>query len=327
MQPQVNWHVPVLVLILMLIALWSLTVGAASLPLADVIEALITPDGTTREVAILWSVRLPRLLVAIVVGSALAVAGSVIQAATANPLADPGLLGINAGAAFAVVMVTIIHGPGMAVSSTIWPAFGGAALTAAIVYGLGAMGRSGPTPVKLILAGVVVNTFLVVVITSVLILDLETLDAVRRWTAGSLQGRTVSEVLAVAPYIGVGLLLAMLLRDRFTTLSLGSDTSRGLGQNTAVWRLISAIIVVLLAGSAVAIAGPLGFVGLVVPHIARLLVGADYRQILPFSVVAGSILTLLADVLPRALWRNDIPVGISMAVVGAPFFIWLARRS
>ncbi|MCL4129244.1 UNVERIFIED_CONTAM: hypothetical protein GTU68_040748, partial [Idotea baltica] len=180
-------------------------------------------------------------------------------------------------------------------------------------------------PVKLVLAGVVIATFLGVLTASLLILDSQTLDAVRQWTAGSLRSSALQDVLAISPYILGGLTVAFFLRNQFTSLSLGGDVAQGLGQDPLKWQLISALIVVVLAGGAVAIAGPIGFVGLVVPHMARLLVGADYRRILPVAMMGGAFLTLLADVLPRALWRNDIPVGVSLALVGAPFFIWLAR--
>ena len=309
---------------LCLLALWSIGVGAAGIPMGAVAEVLLTPDNS-RESLIVWTVRLPRVLAAIAVGAALAMAGAIMQAATNNPLADPGLLGVNAGAAFAVVVGTVLLGSGAAVGSLIWFAFAGAALTAAAVYALGAMGRSGPTPIKLVLSGVVIGAFLAVLPQALLVMDAQTLDAVRQWTVGSLRGRALSDVLAPLPYLGLGLVLAMMFRDQFTSLSLGAVVAQGLGQNPALWRGVSAVIVVLLAGVAVSIAGPLGFVGLVVPQMARMIMGADYRNILPIACVGGAVLTLAADTLPRALWGNDVPVGVSLAMVGAPFFIWLAR--
>lgn len=314
-----------LVLCLCALALWAMSVGSARIPVPMVIETLMDPNGATREALIIWSVRLPRVVAAIVVGAALAVAGAIMQAATSNPLADPGLLGVNAGAAFAVVMLTVVLGPNTSSGVLIWAAFGGATCAALAVYGLGAMGRAGPTPVKLVLAGVVITTFIGTLTAAALIMDDQTLDAVRLWTTGSLRGHALGDVLAVVPYVAIGLLLAVTFRDQFTSLSLGSDIAQGLGQNTALWRALSAVIVVLLAGGAVAIAGPLGFVGLVVPHITRMIVGTDYRRILPIALLGGALLTLLADVLPRALLQTDVPVGISLALVGAPFFIWLAR--
>lgn len=323
----IDWRLPALLLaaVLCALAVWALSVGAAAIPIGDVLKALTDPAGESRETLIIWSVRLPRVLAAVWVGAALAVAGGIMQAATGNPLADPGLLGVNAGAAFIVVLALVIVGPGASRSTLIWAAFAGAALAAMAVYGLGAMGRSGATPIKLVLAGVVIGTFLGVLTASLLIFDSQTLDAVRLWTAGSLRGRALQDVLAVMPYFALGLVLAMLFRDQFTSLSLGVEVAQGLGQNPALWRGMSALIVVLLAGGAVAIAGPLSFVGLVVPPMARLTVGADYRRILPLAMIGGAVLTLAADVLPRALWSVDVPVGISLALVGAPFFIWQAR--
>ncbi|MFV0360717.1 FecCD family ABC transporter permease [Tropicimonas sp.] len=307
------------------LSLWSMGVGAAPIPAARLIEALADPGGQSRETLIVWTVRLPRLLAALLAGAALAGAGTIMQAVTGNPLADPGLLGVNAGAAFAVVLVLVLTGT-ISGHVLVWAAFAGALLAATAVYGLGAAGRSGPTPLKLILAGVVVGTFLGAITMSLLILDAQTFDQARLWTAGSLKGRGMESILPVLPYFSAGLICALLLRDQFTTLSLGEAAARGIGQNPALWRAISALVVVLLAGSAVAVAGPVGFVGLVVPHMIRLTVGADYGRILPLAIPAGALLTLLADTAPRALWGNDVPLGVTLGLVGAPVFLWLARR-
>lgn len=322
-----DWRLSALLLgaVLCALAFWAMTIGSASYSITDVAQALADPKGESRETLIVWTVRLPRILAAITAGAALAAAGAIMQAATGNPLADPGLLGVNAGAALAVVVMLVILGPSASRGFLIWAAFGGAALAAIAVYGLGTMGRSGATPIKLVLAGVVIGTFLGVLTASLLIFDSQTLDAVRLWTAGSLAGRDLGDVLSVVPYVLLGLALAVMFRDQFTSLSLGTDVAQGLGQNPALWRGVSAIVVVLLAGGAVAISGPLGFIGLVIPHMVRLTHGADYRHIIPLTILGGAILTLAADVLPRAIWGVDVPVGISMALIGAPFFIWLAR--
>ena len=324
-RPDWRWPALALGLCLGLATLWAISVGAAAFDLRTVAAALADPGGDSREALIVWSVRLPRVLAAILSGAALAVAGAIMQAATQNPLADPGLLGVNAGAALAVVTALTLMGPAAPAGLLIWIAFGGAALAAVAVYALGASGRAGPTPVRLVLAGVVVATFLGVLTATMLIYDDQTMDAVRIWTAGSLRGRELGQVLQVAPYVAAGLAAAMLLRDQFTSLSLGTEVARSLGQNPALWRAVSAAVVVVLAGGAVAVAGPVGFVGLVVPHMVRLTMGGDYRRIVPLAALGGALLTLLADVLPRALWDTDIPVGISLALIGAPFFIWLAR--
>ncbi|MFV0474007.1 MAG: FecCD family ABC transporter permease [Pikeienuella sp.] len=307
------------------VSFWSLAIGAAGLSPADLATALFADEGS-RAGAVALTVRLPRLLAGLLAGSALAVAGAIMQAVTANPLASPGLLGVNAGAAFAVVVSTMLVA-GAGTGFYIWWAFAGAGIAAALVYGVGGAGRSGATPLKLALAGAILSAFIGSLTAAILIFDKGTLDAVRIWTVGSVEGRTLGAVGAVAPYIGAGLVGALVFRGQVTVLSLGEDIARQVGQNVALWRLVSALLVVLLAGGAVAIAGPIGFVGLVVPHIARMLVGADYRRVIPASALGGALLVVTADAALRAaLPARDIPVGVGMALIGAPFFIWLARN-
>jgi iron complex transport system permease protein len=211
-------------------------------------------------------------------------------------------------------------------SSHAWFAFAGAAVAAVAVYAVGSVGPGGPTPLKLALAGAVFATFLTSLTTSVLIFDQGTLDQIRLWSAGSLAGRPLSASLAIAPYTIAGLGAAFLFRRQIMTLSLGTDIARSVGQNALAWRGIAAGIVVLLAGSAVALAGPIGFVGLIVPHVARLVVGVDYRWVIPFSAFGGALLLVTADGLARyALPDRNLSVGVTMAILGAPFFIYLAR--
>lgn len=307
------------------LAIWSLGVGSTEIPFARMISALLDP-GASREDYVLWGVRLPRVLTAVCVGASLAVAGAVMQAVTGNPLADPGLLGVTAGASFAVVLTVALHDGDVARALLIWVAFLGAGAAAALVYVLGSAGRSGATPLKLVLAGVVIGSFLGALTMSILILDAQTFDEVRTWTAGSLRGRQMRDLASAAPYLAAALAAAVALAGQFTALSLGAEAAQGLGQNQALWRGLSAALVVTLAGAAVSVAGPVGFVGLVAPHIARMTVGADYRWIVPFSLLIGAILTLTADTAPRALLQVDAPVGVTLALVGAPYLIWLVRR-
>lgn len=305
-------------------SVWSITLGASHIPVSDVLSAIFAFDGS-REHLVVTMLRLPRALAGLLAGSALAVAGAIMQAVTNNPLASPGLLGINAGAAFAVVMATSLLGIGS--SGIVWFAFGGAAAAAITVYGLGSAGRGGATPLKLVLAGAVLTTFLSSLTTAILIFDATTLDIVRLWTAGSLSGRTMAEVTGVAPHILSGLLAGLIFRRHVMTLSLGAEIARSVGQNPILWRGLAVVIVILLAGGAVALAGPIGFVGLVVPHIARLIVGVDYRWVIPFSGAGGALLVVVADTMGRTvLGSQSFPVGVTMAILGAPFFIWLARR-
>jgi iron complex transport system permease protein len=307
-----------------LAAIWALTIGTTAMPAARVVDALLSYDGSRDHIVVIFA-RLPRVLAGLLVGAALAVAGAIMQAATNNPLASPDLLGINSGAAFAVVMA-IIFLDASSSGALIWFAFAGAAVAAVAVYAASSVGPGGATPLKLALAGAVLTSFLAALTTSVLIFDKGTLDQIRLWSAGSLAGRPLSTSAAIAPYILGGLAAAFLFRRQVMTLSLGSDIARSVGQNAGLWRALAAIMVVLLAGSGVALAGPIGFVGLVVPHIARMIVGVDYRWVIPFSALGGSLLLVVADAFARyALSNQSLPVGVTMAVIGAPFFIYLAR--
>lgn len=305
--------------------MWSITLGAAEIDTATVYDALFNYDNTEFNHLVIRTERLPRVLAGALVGAGFAVAGAIMQGLTRNPLADPGILGINSGAAFAVVTcVFLIGSPSM----TMYAVFAllGAAIAGGIVYGLGSMGRGGATPLRLTLAGVILTAFISAWTTFILIRDQETLEQIRFWTAGSLAGRDMELLAQFAPIILIGIAGAMLLSRQITTISLGEDIAKGLGQNTAVVKLISAGLVVLMAGGAVALAGPIGFVGLIAPHIVRSFVGVDYRWIIPYSAITGAILVMVADVVARVILRpQEIPVGIMLALVGAPFFIFLAR--
>lgn len=305
--------------------LWSITLGAADIDTQVVFAALFHYDDTNFNQLIIQTVRLPRVLSGVVVGASLAVAGAVMQGLTRNPLADGGLLGINSGAAFAVVLAVVFLGNPSLSAYAIF-GFLGAALAAALVYTLGSMGRGGATPLKLTLAGVILSTFLASFTTAILIHDQETLDKIRFWTAGSLAGRDMPLLLNTAPYMLIGLAGAAVIGRQITTISLGEDIAKGLGQHTIRVKAAAAVIIVLLSGGAVALAGPIGFVGLVAPHIVRFIVGVDYRWIIPYSALLGGMLVTAADVGARIVIRpQELPVGVVMAILGAPFFIWLAR--
>jgi iron complex transport system permease protein len=310
--------------LLLLCLMWSITLGAADISPDTVFAALFQPDGSFNHLLIQTS-RLPRVLAGALVGAGLAVAGAVMQGLTRNPLADSGILGINAGAAFAVVIaVYLIGDPPLSVYAFF--GFIGAGAAAAIVYTLGSLGRGGASPLRLTLAGVILTSFVTSFTTAILITDQETLDKIRFWTAGSLAGRDMSLLSQTAPYILIGIAGAVLISRQITTLSLGDDVAIGLGQNTFRVKATAAVIVVLLAGGSVALAGPIGFVGLVVPHIVRFIVGVDYRWVIPYSAVVGAILLTIADVAARIVIRpQELPVGVMMAIFGAPFFIGLAR--
>ncbi|HVU14130.1 MAG TPA: iron ABC transporter permease [Phototrophicaceae bacterium] len=311
--------------LLILGVVWSITLGAATISPQVVFQALFHYDAGNFDHIIIQTVRLPRVLAGVIVGAALAVAGAIMQGLTRNPLADSGILGINSGAAFAVVLAVFLLGnPPLSVYAL--AALIGAAAAAALVYFLGSMGKGGATPLKLTLAGVILTAFISSFTTAILITSQQTLDQIRFWTAGSLSGRDMALLTQTAPYMIVGLLAALLISRQITTLSLGDDVAKGLGQNTVWIRAIAALIVVLLAGGAVALAGPIAFVGLIIPHVVRFIVGVDYRWVIPYSAVAGAILVTVADVGARVVLRpQELPVGVIMALIGAPFFIALAR--
>lgn len=302
----------------------SVRFGAAQIGTLEVIGAFTDYDGSEEDL-IIRTLRVPRALIAALVGASLGVAGAIMQGLTRNPLAEPGILGINAGAALAVVGALFFFGVSSLSTYALF-AFAGAGVAAVVVYGLGSLGRGGMSPMKITIAGAALAALLSSLTTAILILDQRTLDEIRFWLAGSVAGRDLDLLLQVLPYITVGLLLALALSRQITTLTLGDDVATGLGQRTAWIKALSAVAVVLLAGSAVAVAGPIGFVGLVVPHIARAFVGVDYRWILPYSVLFGAILLVSADIAARLVLRpQELPLGVMTALVGAPFFIYLAR--
>ena len=302
----------------------SITWGAADIAYRDLYRAFTAFDGSTNHL-IIRTVRLPRSLIAAFVGASLAVAGAIMQGLTRNPLAAPDILGVNAGAALAVVAGTFIFG-GSSLTIYVWYAFAGAAFSAIAVYFLGSLGRGGLTPFNLTIAGAALTVFMWSITNGILILSQRTLEEIRFWLAGSVAGRDLNLLLQALPYICVGLVLAIALSKQITILSLGEDTARSLGQSTALIKILAAISIILLAGASVAIAGPIGFVGLIVPHMVRFIVGVDYRWILPYSAILGAIMMLVADLCGRLIIQpSELPVGLVMPLIGAPFFIYLIR--
>lgn len=312
------------IFILWLSLIASITWGAADIAFEDIFQAFTAYDGSTNHL-IIRTVRLPRSLIAMLVGASLAVAGAIMQGLTRNPLASPGILGVNAGAAFAVVVGTFVFGSS-SLNIYTWYAFAGAAISAIAVYFLGSLGRGGLTPFNLTIAGAALTAFITSITSGILILSQRTLEEIRFWLAGSVAGRDLNLLLQVLPYICVGLILAIALSRQITILSLGEDTARSLGQSTALIKILAAVSIILLAGASVAIAGPIGFVGLIVPHIVRFLVGVDYRWILPYAAILGAIMMLIADLCGRLIIQpSELPVGLVMPLIGTPFFIYLIR--
>ncbi|MHA6298972.1 FecCD family ABC transporter permease [Devosia sp. CAU 1758] len=304
----------------------SLATGARAIPLENVWAALTAFDPNTTEHRIIWDLRLPRTIVGLMVGAALGLAGAVLQGATRNPLADPSILGINAGASLAVVLGVALLGMSQ-LTTYVWLAFAGAGAAMLVVYAVASLGREGATPIKLALGGAAITAVLHSIINAILLTSPRTLDEVRFWQVGSLSGRTIDIVLQVSPFLAIGMVLALATARLLDGLSMGDDMARALGQRIGLSRGLAGLAAVILAGASTAAAGPIAFVGLSVPHVARAITGPSYRWILPYSMLMAPILLLGADVLGRIISPpGEVQVGIVTAFIGAPFFIALVRR-
>ncbi|AGW40947.1 iron-hydroxamate transporter permease subunit [Leifsonia xyli subsp. cynodontis DSM 46306] len=303
----------------------ALGVGSVVIAAPDVLAALAGRAASTVHAAIVWDVRLPRILLALLVGACLAVSGALLQAVVGNPLADPGLTGVTAGAA-SVVLVILLAVP--AATGLVPPAaFAGGCVAAGLVYAL-AWRRSGMRPLDIILAGVAVNAVAGAVIGLLSLRFSDRQPAAIQRLNGSLAAKGMDTVLLLVPYAAVGLVAALACSGKANILRLGDAVAGNLGENVARTRLILSAVAVFLAAVAVAAVGVLGFLGLVVPHLARLLVGSDHRVLLPLSALLGALLLLVSDTIGRTAFAPvEIPAGIVMAFVGAPYFLFLLRRS
>ncbi|MGQ0679872.1 MAG: FecCD family ABC transporter permease [Actinomycetota bacterium] len=314
------------VILLGFVTLASVALGSKQIPFATVYDALFNFNPELNDHLIIRSLRIPRNIVGLLVGAALGLAGAVMQGVARNPLADPGILGVSAGASLFVVVG--IYGFGVAsLLGYVWFAFAGALIASLVVYYLGSLGREGATPVKLALAGAAFSAFVGSITTAILLIDVATLDQYRFWAVGSLAGRTPQVAAHVAPFIVIGMFMALVSGRLLNALSLGDDVARSLGQKVGLARGFSAASVILLTGAATAAAGPIGFVGLTVPHVARAITGPDYRWILPYSAILAPVLLLGSDIIGRIIARpGEVQVGIITALVGSPVFVMLVRR-
>ncbi|MGJ3190272.1 iron chelate uptake ABC transporter family permease subunit [Paenarthrobacter sp. FR1] len=322
-----RWRILFLVLaaaVLLGAVVLSLGVGAKFIPASTVLEAFTNPQDTADHAIILES-RLPRTLMGIAVGVALGVAGALIQAITRNPLADPGILGVNAGASFAIVLAIGVFGIG-SLSGYIWFAFAGAILTTAAVYLIGTSGRNVVNPIRLTLAGVALGAVLTGIGSGLTLLNPKAFDHLRSWSIGSLDTRSMVSVLTVAPFMGAGLLVALFCVRGLNAVALGDDLATSLGANVNRTRILGVVAITLLSGAATAGAGAIGFVGLMIPHVARWIVGPDQRWILATTVILSPILLLVSDVVGRVAAPGELQVGVVTAFIGAPVLIALARR-
>lgn len=303
----------------------SVAVGSRVVAPAELWHAFTAPDGSLAD-QIVIDLRMPRTLAAVVVGVALGLAGALIQAFTRNPLGDPGILGVDAGAA---LFVAFGVGLGASAPTQYLPwAFAGALVVTALVYAIGAVGRGGPDPVRLTLAGVAVGAVLLGITNALMLLSPVTFARLRGWNAGSFVERGYDVLLPVIPFVVVGALIALGSARSLNALGLGDDLASALGARVMRTRVLSVVAVTLLAGSATAVAGPIAFVGLMAPHVARWIVGPDQRWILPYSLVIAPSVLLVSDVVGRVvLWPGEVPVGIVTAFIGAPVLIHLVRRA
>lgn len=310
---------------LVLVILTSIAVGSRDIPISTVLDAIFAYDDSDDH-AIIMALRVPRTALGIVVAMALGVSGALIQALTRNPLADPGILGVNAGAAFAVSLGVGVLGIS-SVHQYIWFAFIGAIAATMLVYAIGSVGRGAATPVRLTLAGIAIGAVLNGVTSGLALLDPVTFDRLRFWGAGSLSTPGAENVYAIAPFLLLGIGLAIVVARPLNAIALGDDLAAALGANIRRIRMVVVVAVTLLCGAATAVAGPIGFVGLMVPHVARWIAGPDQRWITAFTLVLAPILLLSADIVGRLVMRpGELQVGIVTAFVGAPVLILLARR-
>lgn len=292
----------------------SVAYGSNLIPIGQVLQALQNPDSGTFEASVVWA-RIPRTVFGVLAGAALGVSGALMQAVTRNPIADPSVLGVNTGASlFVVIGIAWMH-----ITSSqqyIWLAFAGAALTAVFVYGIASVGYGGPTSIKLALAGTATGTALSALVNTVMLPDSSVMKEFRFWQVGSISGTSWTEIQSILPYLLVGFMLAVVLIPALNALALGDELAAGLGVNVQLVRALAAL------------AGPIGFVGLMVPHFVRLTLGADLKTVIPLSALYGAALLVLADVLGRVLGSpGELEVGIVTAVLGAPVFILVAKKA
>ncbi|HEV7436749.1 MAG TPA: iron ABC transporter permease [Pseudorhizobium sp.] len=317
------WLIATLTLLVLLCAL-SIAVGTRQVVWTDLIAALGGRIDNIDQAAV--AVRIPRTVLAFLAGAALGLAGAVMQGVTRNPLADPGILGLNMGASLAVVIGVAWFDIGSAYAY-IWIAILGAAATAVFVFTIGSLGRGGATPLKLALAGAATTVAFSSLVIAVILPRSDIAGGIRSWQIGGVGGATFDRLEPVLPFLIAGFVITLLSARRLNSLALGDELAAGLGERVALARATAGFGAVLLAGATTAICGPIGFVGLVVPHLCRMLIGVDHRWLLPFSAIGGACLLLAADVVGRLVVRpSELDVGIVTAFVGAPFFIWIVRR-
>jgi iron complex transport system permease protein len=312
--------------ILVICFMSSIVLGQTPTSLSTAIEAIVNYDETSTEHIIITTTRTSRAVIASVIGAGLAIAGALMQAITRNPLASPSIFGINAGALFFVVFASVFFSFNSLIH-LMWFAFLGAGLATVMVFLLGSIGRDGLSPIKIVLAGAALTALFSSFTQGLLVMDEQSLEGVLFWIGGSVSGRTLDMLVPVLPFmLGAGI-LSLFLGSSINILTSGEDIAKSLGQRILLVKILMGIIIILLAGGSVAVGGAIGFIGLIVPHIVRALVGNDYRWIIPYCAIFGASLLLLADVAARfVIMPEEMPIGVMTAMLGAPFFIYIARR-
>ncbi|MFC6487018.1 FecCD family ABC transporter permease [Nitratireductor sp. GCM10026969] len=319
-----SFGLAVLIVALAALCASSVAIGTREVGWNDIIAALGGQVDSIGQAAV--AVRIPRTLLAALAGAALGLAGAVMQGVTRNPLADPGILGVNMGASLAVV-IGVAWFDMISAYAYIWMAILGAGASAVFVYIIGSLGRGGATPLKLALAGAATSVAFSSMVIAVVLPRNDIAGGIRSWQIGGVGGATFDRISHVLPFLAVGFAISLLSARKLNSLALGDELAAGLGERVAVARVSAALGAILLCGATTAICGPIGFLGLVVPHLCRLLVGVDHRWLLPFSALGGASLLLAADIVGRIVARPaELDVGIVTAFVGAPFFIWIVRR-
>ncbi|MEC1178051.1 iron ABC transporter permease [Metasolibacillus meyeri] len=309
---------------LLLIAVIAIGLGSVRIAVPDILTTLFTSSGETKYYTIIFDIRLPRVLLALIIGANIAISGALLQAVMGNPLADPGLTGVTAGAAACVLVIMLAY-PEYTYLVPI-AAFVGGIIAAFIVYAL-AWRRTGITPITIILSGVAVNALCGGVVGFLSIIYSDRLPSAVQWLNGSLAAKGNGALLMIYPYALVGWILSIFAIRKANIIRLGDQVATNLGENVTRIRIVLSLLAVFLAAISVAAIGMIGFIGLIVPHMARLLVGSDYKYMLPMSMILGALVLLLADTGGRTLFAPlDIPAGILMAVIGGPYFLYLMRR-
>ena len=307
---------------ILIVSLYGVASGSVFIPLPEIIKAL-NGNGDEAYHTIIWNLRLPRVLVGLLAGACLAASGTLLQGVMRNPLADPGIIGVSAGGGLAAVIALVLFPQ----FSYLLPAFafGGALISALLIYLLAWDG--GSSPVKIVLAGIAVNALLGAVMNGIMVLHTDRIQSVIPWLAGGLSGRSWPHLAFMLPYAAIGLLLTPFAAKASNLLMLGDQSAQSLGQHVERQRFLIIVLAALLAGTAVSVAGLVGFVGLLVPHALRLVIGEDYRYLLPFSIAGGGVLMVLADTMARS-WFDplELPAGILLACVGAPVFLVLLKK-